>query len=191
MLHMDHLDPVTLRALPGKPHIVAAHDTLDLTDGVHASSRTALRWDERTTVSTGHGDVEVKAFEVNHWGARWKVDTHRGYNGYVLNRGGKQLIFGGDTAWTESFRSLKKNGPYELAIMPIGAYQPWINAHCTPEQAVRMANDAGANHFLPVHFKTFPFGREGTAEPLTRLQAAIAPERIGWREVGETFVSPA
>ena len=185
--HMDHLDPVTLRDLPGKPHIVAAHDTLDLTDEVHASSRTTLRWNERSTITTEKGDVEIKAFEVNHWGARWKVDTHRGYNGYVLNRGGKKLIFGGDTAWTESFRSLKNEGPYELAIMPIGAYQPWINAHCTPEQAVRMSNDAGARHFLPVHFKTFPFGREGTSEPLTRLQAAIDPQRIGWREVGQTF----
>ena len=57
--------------------------------------------------------------------------------------------------------------------MPIGAYRPWIQSHCTPEQAVQMANDAGAKHFLPVHFKTFTFGREGIIEPMERLQAAI------------------
>ena len=28
--HMDHLDPATLRVLPGRPHAVAAHDTADL-----------------------------------------------------------------------------------------------------------------------------------------------------------------
>jgi len=38
-----------------------------------------------------------------------------------------------------------------------------------------------------VHFKTFAFGRERTDEPITRLEAALEPERIGWREVGQTF----
>jgi hypothetical protein len=50
-----------------------------------------------------------------------------------------------------------------------------------------MANDAGAKYFLPVHFKTFQFGREGTIEPLERLEAAIAPERLALRDVGQTF----
>ena len=71
--------------------------------------------------------------------------------------------------------------------MPIGAYEPWVCSHCTPEQAVRMAEDAGANHLLPVHFKTFAFGREGVTEPMERLDAAIEGERIGWRDVGQTF----
>jgi L-ascorbate metabolism protein UlaG (beta-lactamase superfamily) len=146
-----------------------------------------LAWGEKTLVKTVHGEVEIQAFQVNHWGARWKVDKFRGYNGYIISREGKKIIFGGDTAWTESFRALRNKGPFELAIMPIGAYQPWVCSHCTPEQAVRMANDAGANHFLPVHFKTFKFGREGTVEPLERLEAAIEQERIGWRDVGGTF----
>ena len=34
----------------------------------------------------------------------------------------------------------------------------------TPEQAARMVNSAGAKCILPVHFKTFPFGREATTE---------------------------
>jgi hypothetical protein len=51
-----------------------------------------------------------------------------------------------------------------------------------------MANDAGADQLLPIHFKTFAFGREGTVEPLVRLTAVIESDRIGWREVGQTFV---
>jgi len=43
--------------------------------------------------------------------------------------------------------------------MPIGAYNPWIQAHCTPEQAVRMASDAGADRILPVHHKNLSFER--------------------------------
>lgn len=186
--HMDHLDLPTLRALPGQPRTVTAHATEDLLGHTHATCPTALRWGEKTRVRTAKGEAEVRAFEVRHWGARWRHDTYRGYNGYVVSREGKKILFGGDTAWTESFRSLRGAGPFEFAVMPIGAYQPWICSHCTPEQAVRMANDAGARHLLPIHFKTFAFGREGTVEPMIRLQAAVEAERIGWREVGETFV---
>jgi L-ascorbate metabolism protein UlaG (beta-lactamase superfamily) len=185
--HMDHMDLATLRALPGTPRVVTAHDTADLLEGTHLKQPKSLKWGESTRVWTDHGDVSVSAFEVKHWGARWKVDKYRGYNGYVVQREGKKIIFGGDTAWKESFRSLRSQGPYELALMPIGAYRPWINSHCTPEQAVRMANDAGAKHFLPIHFKTFPFGREGVIEPMERLEAAIENDRIGWRDVGQTF----
>ena len=189
--HMDHFDPASLRLLPGAPKVVTAHATCDLLDGTGLKQPQELKWGDTARVSTQRGSVEVKAFEVKHWGARWKVDSYRGYNGYVIAREGKKIIFGGDTAWTESFRNLRRQGPFELAIMPIGAYQPWIQSHCSPEQAVRMANDAGANHFLPVHFKTFAFGREGTVEPLERLEAALDSSRIGWREVGETFCLPA
>lgn len=185
--HMDHLDLATLRALPGTPRAVTAHATIDLLEGTHLKEPKALKWGESARISTGHGDATVSAFQVKHWGARWKVDKYRGYNGYVVEREGKKIIFGGDTAWSESFRPLRSQGPYELAIMPIGAYQPWVCSHCTPEEAVRMANDAGAKHFLPVHTKTFPLGREGVVEPMERLHAAIENERIGWRDVGQTF----
>jgi L-ascorbate metabolism protein UlaG (beta-lactamase superfamily) len=185
--HMDHLDFATLHALPGRPQAVMAHAMDDLLSETKLRSPKALGWGEKTRITTAHGDLEVRAFEVKHWGARWRYDRFRGYNGYVLRREGKQLIFGGDTAWIESFRSLRKEGPYELALMPIGAYQPWVCSHCTPEQAVRMANDAGARHLLPIHFKTFPFGREGSVEPLERLENALESQRIGWRDIGETF----
>jgi L-ascorbate metabolism protein UlaG (beta-lactamase superfamily) len=185
--HMDHLDPATLRRLPGAPRIVTARATEDLVRDARSPETKALGWGDRTVVSTPQGDAEIRAFEVKHWGARWRYDTQRGYNGYVISREGKKIIFGGDTAWTESFRSLRQDGPYELALMPIGAYEPWVCSHCTPEQAVRMTNDASAKHLLPIHFKTFAFGREGVVEPLERLHTAFETERIGWSEVGETF----
>jgi L-ascorbate metabolism protein UlaG (beta-lactamase superfamily) len=187
--HMDHLHPPTLRMLPGRPEVVTAHDTADLLPARRVTAPQALKWGDCTVVSTPHGDVEIAAFEVKHWGARWKFDKYRGYNGYIIAREGKRVIFGGDTAWIDSFGSLRNRGPFELAMMPIGAYRPWVCSHCTPEQAVGMANDAGAKHFLPIHFKTFAFGREGPTEPMQRLQAIIEPERIGWREVGETFIA--
>jgi L-ascorbate metabolism protein UlaG (beta-lactamase superfamily) len=185
--HMDHLDPATLRLLPGNPKVVTANGTSDLLQGTGLGEPQTLGWGEHARVTTKNGEAEIRAFEVNHWGARWKVDKYRGYNGYVIAREGKRIIFGGDTALTGTFKSLKSQGPYDLAIMPIGAYQPWLCSHCSPEQAVQMANDAGANYFLPVHHKTFAFGREGVIEPMERLEAAIEKDRIALRDVGETF----
>lgn len=185
--HMDHFDLPTLRQLPGNPRVVTAKSTADLFRDTPLENPQELAWGESARIETQRGDVAVKAFEVNHWGARWRHDKHRGYNGYIIEREGKKLIYGGDTAWSDSFRSLRSEGPFDLAIMPIGAYQPWICSHCTPEQAARMANDAGAKYFLPVHFKTFVLGREGVTEPLERLEAAMESERIAVREVGQTF----
>jgi L-ascorbate metabolism protein UlaG (beta-lactamase superfamily) len=185
--HMDHFDPATLRYLPSKTRAVTANSTADLLRDMKFKQPMELAWGEKTKVATANGDVEIEAFEVNHWGARWKYDKRRGYNGYIISREGKKIIFGGDTAMCDSFRSLRSKGPFEFAIMPIGAYDPWIFAHCSPEQAVQMANDAGANHFLPIHFNTLPFGREGMVEPITRMESAIENERIGWRKVGQTF----
>ena len=105
--HMDHMDMATLRALPANSHTIAAHDTTDLLVETRLKKPKSLKWGQSARVSTRHGDVEVTAFEVKHWGARWKVDKYRGYNGYVLEREGKKLIFGGDTAFTKSFENLK------------------------------------------------------------------------------------
>jgi L-ascorbate metabolism protein UlaG (beta-lactamase superfamily) len=73
--------------------------------------------------------------------------------------------------------------------MPIGAYDPWIASHATPEQAVAMANAAGARHIMPLHHQTFRLSAEPFREPIERFEAALQrePERIALREVGETF----
>jgi len=74
--------------------------------------------------------------------------------------------------------------------MPIGAYDPWIWNHCTPEQAIAMADAAGARLFVPVHHQTFRLSRERDREPIERAEEALADEhgRLALREVGETAV---
>jgi len=141
-------------------------------------------------VQTPRGDLEVHALEVKHWGARLRRDTYRGYNGYVLRREGRALLFGGDTAQTARFATYRRHGPYEAAIMPIGAYDPYIHNHCTPEQAVSMADAAGARLFIPVHHQTFALSREPVREPIERADAALASEagRLAVRDVGDTVV---
>src|ERR1700736_3753275 len=60
------------------------------------------------------------------------------------------------------------------------------------KQAVHMANEAGAHFIIPVHHQTFRFSAEDFREPIERFQAALreTPERIAFREIGETFVLP-
>jgi L-ascorbate metabolism protein UlaG (beta-lactamase superfamily) len=184
--HMNHFDLPSLRSLRNKETtVISAANTTDLLNPSRYSIVQELRWNESKRV----GPATIHAFEVNHWGAWMQHDTNRGYNGYVIEVAGRRVLFGGDTAWTETFRPLRSLGHIDLAIMPVGAYDPWIRAHCDPEQALRMADDAGADHILPIHHKTFELSREGLNEPIERLLAASGSntDRILIREIGQEF----
>jgi L-ascorbate metabolism protein UlaG (beta-lactamase superfamily) len=190
--HMDHMDLGTLGSLSRVPAAVTAKRTRDVIEGVGFKDLRELGWGDRTVFKNGKGELEISAFEVRHWGQRWPKDIDRGYNGYILKREGKSLLFGGDTADTPLFAELRSKGPFDLAMMPIGAYQPWVRSHCTPEQAIAMANSARARYILPVHHQTFKLSEEPLSEPIQRFQDAIShePERLALKQVGETFVLP-
>ena len=117
-------------------------------------------------------------------------DVHRAFNGYLIERGGRRLCFAGDTALT-SFQAIGDRGGVDLMVVPIGAYDPWIASHCTPEQAVAMADQARAQFVGPIHHQTFRLSREPMEEPIRRFARALAPNRIAFREIGETFIVPA
>ncbi|SPE62875.1 conserved hypothetical protein [Verrucomicrobia bacterium] len=184
--HMDHTDLPTLHGLGQSPFIVTAKDTTDLLGGL--GQITELAWNDRTRFRNGKGELEIEAVEVKHWGQRWPSEKPRGYNGYVLRREGKALLFGGDTAQTPVFAEHRSRGPFLAAIMPIGAYRPWIWNHCTPEQALEMANAAGAQYLVPVHHQTFRLSEEPMEEPSERMMAAMEkePERLALRRIGES-----
>ena len=191
--HMDHMDLPTLRQFAPNTFTVTAKDTSDLLAGIRLRSITELPWQGKTTFRDSRGELEIQAIEVKHWGQRWPSKKQRGYNGYVLRREGKALLIGGDTASTPLFADLRSRGPFAAAVMPIGAYRPWIWNHCTPEQAVEMTNAAGADHLVPVHHQTFRLSEEPFDEPIQRLRLALEkePERLALREIGGTFVVPA
>ena len=194
--HFDHFDLRTLHCFDKDTSVITAPKTADLLRWTRLRDITELRWGERKILNTARqttGDIAVSAFQVKHWGARTQRDTHRGYNGYVIEsrtRGRPRILFAGDTAMTDTFAKLPQ--PIDLAIMSIGAYNPWIHSHCTPEQAVEMATAAGARFIMPVHHQTFRLSFEPLREPIERFQAVLSntAERIALREIGETFVLP-
>jgi L-ascorbate metabolism protein UlaG (beta-lactamase superfamily) len=182
--HMDHFDIPTLRALERKDlPVVTAPATSDLLRPNRYQRVQELHWDERTRV----GPVSLRAFQVNHWGARMRSDTYRGYNGYTIEAGRYRVLFAGDSADTDLFRKVKGGTEFDLAIMPIGAYNPWIHYHCNPEQAWRMGNEAGAGRFLPIHHQTFSLSREPYFEPIERFLtiAGNQQDRVVLRRIGE------
>src|SRR5256885_11138142 len=190
--HFDHLDLRTLRCFDQNTRVITARATRDLLRRMRFRDITELGWGETRSLQTAADKIDVTAFAVNHWGARKRRDTYRGYNGYLLERNGRRIIFGGDTAMADSFAELRRHGEVDIAIMSIGAYNPWIGSHCSPEQAVEMANAAGARFIMPVHHQTFRLSFEPLREPIERFEAALSktPERIALREIGETFVLP-
>ena len=207
--HFDHFDLRTLHRLSrrrSKParrgerrpeadfnastKVITAPHTSDVLRWTKFREVTELRWGEQKSIAASAGAINIIAFRVKHWGARMQHDDYRGYNGYLLERNGRRIIFGGDTAMTDDFQQVRSYGSIHLAIMSIGCYNPWIRSHCNPEQAVQMANDAGAKFIMPVHHQTFRLSFEPFREPIERFEAALrdTPERIALREIGETFV---
>ena len=184
--HMDHLDLGTLRRLPKATRVIAHRGLADLLGRFHEVVE--LEWGEHTDVN----GVRVEAIPAEHWGARRMTDTHRGYGGFLIEGRGRRVVFTGDTAGTDRYQEVGRRGPADLAIVPIGAYDPWIRAHASPEQAWAIARDLRARHVLPVHHSTFRLSREPMEEPIQRFLTAAGSERdrVVVTEVGQTAVLP-
>ena len=194
--HFDHMDYKTLSSFtdmyPGKINCITAFNTLDVIADLNWKSLKELDWNEEYFLN----DVKFSAIEVKHFGWRYPFerDRSRGYfkngrsfNAYLIEKKGKKVLFGGDTAMTNKFIPF---GGIDIAIMPIGAYNPWKSNHCNPEEALKMAaNDLKAKVFIPIHCHTFRQGLEPIDEPLKWLSNSVKNYNIdlGLIKIGETF----
>jgi L-ascorbate metabolism protein UlaG (beta-lactamase superfamily) len=185
--HMDHCDMGTLRRLPRRTRAVVQEGNGDLMRRFERVDE--LAWGDATEVK----GARIEAIEVNHWGARKLTDRHRGYGGFLVEKRGRALVFGGDTAYTKAFARLARRGVrVSLAMLPIGAYDPYIYVHANPEQSWQMAREMGADYILPMHHSTFRLSREPADEPRRRLLAAAGKERsrVALTEIGQTWTLP-
>lgn len=120
----------------------------------------------------------------------------------------KSLYFGGDTGyravpqlpdteddWGEKYAHLPSNpdfeqigalrGPFDLGLLPIGAYQPrflfsWM--HSDPVDAVEIFRDTRCKRALGIHWGTWALTSEPIMEPPGKLRAAL--RRRGLAETG-------
>lgn len=195
--HMDHTDYPTLKAFteryPNQIDAVVAYLNKDIVEDLQWRSLTMLDWGDSTELQ----GISVKAYEVEHFGWRfpWEKDRSRGYfkdgrsyNAYLIEYNGKKILFGGDTRNSKKLDILKDEN-IDVALMPIGAYNPWKWSHCNPEEALSMADSFKAKYFIPMHCKTFAQGREPFEEPIDRLRKSKSKYnvKVGLDEIGQTF----
>jgi len=174
--HFDHLDVPTLKALASKStRVLTAAGTARLIPRGYGEVA-ALKWEQQVSID----GIDIAAMRPAHWGARTAWDRHRGFNSYVIDGAAssaerQRVLFAGDTAMTDTFAALAAEGlpQIDLGIFGIGAYQPWVDAHATPEQVVDMAERARVDALLPVHHSTFRLSDEPMDEPMVRLSEAV------------------
>ncbi len=180
--HMDHLDLLTLARIPRHTRVITHRRVGDLLRRFDQVDE--LEWGDRLS----HDGLVIEGTPARHWGARTLRDRERGYGGFLLEKAGHRVLYAGDTAYTDRFQSYAAAG-LDLAILPIGAYDPWIANHANPEEAWRMGRQMGARFVMPVHHSTFRLSREPMDEPLRRLLVAAGPDawRVVSREIGSAW----
>jgi L-ascorbate metabolism protein UlaG (beta-lactamase superfamily) len=194
--HFDHLHRPSLRAIVQHnlrtrgtaPAIVVPSHVSDLVSDLGFSEIIELDWWK----STRHGNLSVTHVPSRHWGARILKDAHRGYGGYVLRAGKHSIYHAGDTAYFAGFREIGRRLSPELALLPIGAYNPpqFRNVHTDPADATQAFLDLNARWMVPMHYGTFRLSHEPVDEPLQLLdkeaRSAGIKDRVVVMEEGVT-----
>jgi L-ascorbate metabolism protein UlaG (beta-lactamase superfamily) len=194
--HFDHLHRPSLRAIAqhtrrrrGKsPVIVVPHHVFDLVSDLGCDDVVELDWWN----SYRHGGLTVTHVPSRHWGARVLHDAHRGYGGYVIRDGKYSVYHAGDTAYFSGFREIGQRLAPQLAMLPIGAYNPpsFRNVHANPADATRAFLDLNSRWMVPMHYGTFRLSHEPLDEPLQLLEkearAAGIEDRVRVLEEGVT-----
>jgi L-ascorbate metabolism protein UlaG (beta-lactamase superfamily) len=172
--HFDHLHRPSLRAIArltrrqgGNAAIIVPGGVADLVSDLGFREVLELDWWEHLR----DGELTVTHTPARHWGARVLKDHHRGFGGYVLRAGRQSVYHAGDTAYFNGFHEIGRKLEPELALLPIGAYDPpsFRNVHTSPADAVRAFLDLGASWLTPMHYGTFRLSHEPMDEPLRLL----------------------
>jgi len=194
--HFDHLHRPSLRAIVQQtvrrrgtaPTIVVPDHVFDLVSDLGFENVVELRWWN----SYRHRGLTMTHLPSRHWGARVISDSHRGYGGYVLRDAQHSVYHAGDTAYFAGFREIGQRLSPELALLPIGAYNPpsFRNVHANPADATQAFLDLKARWMVPMHYGTFKLSHEPMEEPLQLLReearAAGVEDRVVVLEEGVT-----
>jgi L-ascorbate metabolism protein UlaG (beta-lactamase superfamily) len=172
--HFDHLDLPTLRQLAtrGRSTFVVAARCARLLRFQRIESVHELDWGESLAIS----GVTIHCVSALHFSARGIFDRNKTlWCGYVIEYPERLVYFAGDTAFGSHFAQIReKFGPPQLALLPIGAYEPrWFMSpvHMAPEEAVRAHEILGAKNSIAIHHGTFQLADDGIDTPQKQLLA--------------------
>ncbi|MFC7642624.1 MBL fold metallo-hydrolase [Streptosporangium lutulentum] len=169
--HYDHLDRATVRALTAMqaaPFLVPLGIGAHLERwGVPASRIIELDWDEEASVA----DLRFVATAARHFSGRTFTRNTTLWGSWVIAGKDKRVFYAGDSGYFDGYAGIgAAHGPFDLTLMPIGAYSPaWPDIHMNPEEAVNAHLDLGGELLLPVHWATFALAMHPWAEPVDRL----------------------
>ena len=140
--------------------------------------------------------LTVHCLPSQHWSKRTLTDTNRAlWASWAVTGPKRRIYYAGDSGYFPGFTEIGHQlGPFDLAIVPIGAYAPramMLESHMNPEEALQSATDVGASKALGVHFGTFDLSDEPLAEPPRRFlnassTASVAAPTPWILKVGET-----
>ena len=193
--HYDHLDLPTLQRLQAahRPRIITTLGNRPFLARKGLDQAVELDWWQQHAPRPG---INVTLTPAQHFSARSLTDRMESlWGGFVLETPAGRIFFAGDSGYFGGFKAIgKRLGPFELAFIPIGAYEPrWFMAplHCDPTEALQIHHDVGARRSLAMHFGCFPLADDGFEQPANdflaaRRAAGLGPEEFGLPEVGET-----
>ena len=172
----------------GNDTIAQAHDP-----GIRAEPHD---WGDRVVLSR---DVAVTLVPMRHWSARGVTDRNKAlWSAFVIETPAGRIYHVADSGYGSGhhFRAARERyGPFRLAVLPIGAYEPrWFmrEQHMNPEEAVLALADCGAELAAGHHFGTFQLTDEAfDAPPLAlaaaRTKAGLVADRFRTMQPGEVW----
>lgn len=196
--HYDHLDFPTVLQLEEEhqPVFFVPLGVGELLEQWGISNIVEKDWWESGTM----GGLHIIAVPAQHQ-ARRNLHDHNTtlWAGWVIKASELTLYFAGDTGYFPGFREIgDRLGPIDLAMMPIGAYDPdWYNAlyHVNPAEALKGFLDLDARFFAAMHWGTFDQSEEYLSDPPRELLHAVRntgvdEERIWIFAFGESRMVP-
>jgi len=180
--HYDHLDNRSVRALARAYPEASWLVPLGLESFVRRrGARLAREMDWWETADIGQ--LHVTCTPAQHFSGRTLIDRGETlWCGWALAIQGRSVFFAGDTGYHPEFALIAERcGPFDLALLPIGAYEPrWFMRylHMNPEEAVQAFRGLGAQAMVPIHWGTFKLTDEAMDEPPVRARAAFAAANL-------------
>jgi L-ascorbate metabolism protein UlaG (beta-lactamase superfamily) len=176
--HYDHLDYKTVSAL--QPKVAKVVTALGV--GAHLEKWvydpaiiTELDWNESAALEPGW---QMDALPARHFSGRTFKRNQTLWASFVLSTPARKIYIGGDSGYDTHFAGIgEQYGPFDLAILECGQYNPyWKYIHMSPEEVVQAAIDLKAKRLLPVHWGKFALALHSWDEPIIRLSSTLSQD---------------
>lgn len=184
--HYDHLDYGTVQTLNAR----FGADTrwfvpLGLASWMHnvgCENVIELDWWDENCIPE-HAGVKFVFTPAQHWCARTAIDRNKVlWGSWCIIGPWTRFFFAGDTGYCSVFEQIgTKYGPFDLAALPIGAYEPrWMmkSQHVDPQEAVQIHVDIRAKKSVAMHWGTFALAYEFYLEPPEKLRESLQEKSI-------------